>query len=102
MAATFQSVRLGNSVGVTTGTVSARISLPTLAGGAAPKFVRIAVVSGGYGYFRPGDSGVTASTSDILVGGTFDTALNVTGLTHIAYIQSAGGATNATITAVEA
>lgn len=103
---TFHPIRLGNSVSGTTSSSSQRVALPTLASGALPKFVRVCIGqnagAGAYGYVKPGDSSVVATTNDILAGTDNVLTLNVTGCTHIAFIQYLTTVIAINFTAVEA
>lgn len=100
MSMTFSAIRLGNSTSVTTGAGSARVAIPTNAAGNVPKYVRI-LPAGANAWVRPGDSAVNATGNDILCSPNTDLILNVTGFTHIAYLQQ-GTATQLSIAAVEA
>jgi hypothetical protein len=84
---------------VTTGASSTAITLPTNTGGAAALAVRVVALTGG-AYIKFGQSGVTATSSDILVTTTPE-IFNVAGCSHIAYLQ-AGSAQTLNITPVEA
>lgn len=100
MSQTFNAVRLGASTTVTTGAASARVALPVDGAGKPPKYIRV-LPAGANAIVRPGDSGVIATSSDILCSPNFDLILNVTGFTHIAHIQQ-GAATPLNIAVVEA
>lgn len=75
---------------VTTGAASAAVAIPTNTGGTIRQ-VRAVTLSGG-AYVKFGQSGLTATTSDILVN-TTPTLLNVSGCTHFAHIQASSAQT---------
>ena len=77
---------------VTSGVASARIAIPVNAAGQAANVVRIICpVAATYAYVRPGNSTVTATTSNIAVN-TTELLLEVGGCTHIAYIEGSTAA----------
>ena len=73
-------------VQVTTGAASARQAIPNNASAGVAKYVFVSALSGA-AYVRPGDSSVVATANDLPVVLSQGIVLNVTGMTHIAYIQ---------------
>jgi hypothetical protein len=70
---------------VTTGAVSANVTLPT-ASGAVPRFIRVAATT--ESYVRIGAAGVVATTNDFMVQPADSAILAIpNGVTTIAYIQ---------------
>lgn len=82
---------------VTTGLASAAVALPTNTGGTI-KYVRVVALAGG-AHIKFGQSGLVATSNDILITTTPQT-FNVLGCTHFAHIQ-AGSAQTLNITPVE-
>lgn len=77
-----------------TGAASARTAIPSSSGG-VPRYIRVAARN--ECYFKLGDSTVTATANDILVQPADSVIIQVSGATHIAYIQgTAAGQINVT------
>lgn len=86
------------SANIAFGAASARVAVPTNAGGGAPRAVRLAATQPCR--VRLGDSTVAAVAADMLVQPQNDVYIFMAGNTHIAAIQeSAAG--NLSITALE-
>lgn len=69
------------------------IALPNNAAGTAPRVIRVSCPnSSHFGYVMPGNSAVVATTASVAIGNFSDVLLDVTGCTHIAYLQGAAGA----------
>lgn len=82
-----------NGSTVTSGATSARVAIPVNAAGDVAKIVRvICPVSATYAYILPGDVTVVATTNSIGVNTAEELILDVTGCTHIAYIQGSAAA----------
>lgn len=78
-------------VQVTPGITTASVAIPFDSGGTRlARFVRFQAT--GYAYVRPGAAAVTATVNDILLSGSEDLILNVSGCTHIAYLQETAAA----------
>ena len=78
-------------VTVTSGAASANAGIPTLAGGGLPKYVRIQAT--GFVYIKFGASGLTCTTSDVLISPNEAPVFNVAGAPFFAYIQQAAPVT---------
>jgi len=84
-----------NGVSVTSSATSQVVAIPTNSAGDIAKIVRISCPnSTHYGYVLPGPSTAVATSSSVAIGNFSDVLLDVTGCTHIAYLQ---GATSAII-----
>lgn len=80
---------------ITTSGTSARSAIPNTSSATKPNYVR--VQSNAFAYIKFGDSGVTATTNDILLSPNEPETFIVSGNTHIAAIQdSAAGKVNVT------
>lgn len=84
--------------GATSGAASATITIPNDSSGSVARKVLITVE--GSTYVLPGASGVTATTSSIIVNPESPLLLDVRGLTHIAHLQLTA-AQRITVTPVE-
>ena len=77
---------------VTSGAASASVAIPTNSAGDTAKVIRIICpVSAAYAYVLPGNGSVVATTSAIAINDTTE-YLDVSGCTHIAYIQGSAAA----------
>lgn len=82
-------------VTISTSGTSASQALPNNGSGTKPNYVRIQVTN--YAYIKFGVSGVTATTSDILMSPNNCEEFAISGNTHIAAIQqAAAGVVNVT------
>jgi len=82
-----------NGIIVTTTASSASQAIPTNASGNTSNLIRVSCPnSTAYAYVMPGNSSVVASTASIAIGGFGDILLDVSGCTHIAYIQGSASA----------
>ena len=88
---------VGNGASITTSGTSQRVAMPTDSSGNNPRYVVISVTQAAY--VRPGNSTVTAATTDIICNANEKTVLNVAGCTHIAALQQ-GSSGNVTIVPV--
>jgi hypothetical protein len=80
-------------VSVTTSGTSTTIAIPNNAAGTPARILRISCPnSTAFAYVMPGTSSVTAAANCIAIGGFGDIQLDVTGCTHIAYIQGSANA----------
>ena len=78
---------------VTTSATSASAAIPTNSAGVRARVVRVSCPnSAHYAYVLPGPSTVVATSSSIAIGNFSDIVLDVSGCTHIAYIQGSTGA----------
>jgi len=75
---------------VTSSGSSAVVAIPVNAAGKAPKHVRLQSI--GNCYVRPGTSGTTCTTGDILLSPNNHLVLCVQSFTHIAYLQETAAA----------
>lgn len=80
----------GAGVTVTSGGASASVAIPSIAGGAIPTTRVRLVCPSGHVFVKPGVTGVTATTDDLLVNHE-GVILTVGGYTHLAYIQGSAG-----------
>lgn len=85
-------------VGATTSGTSARSAIPNDSTGNKAKYVL--VCSGGTVFFLPGNSSVDATNSSPVVGADSPVLLDVSGHSHIAYLEGTTAA-RITITPVE-
>lgn len=84
---------VATGVSAATGAASARSAIPVDASNKVPKYVRISARN--ECYVKAGDSTVAATVNDILIQPADSLTLQVTGCTHIAYIQgTAAGQVN--------
>lgn len=78
---------------VTSGAASASVAIPVNGAGTTARAVRIICpVSATYAYVRAGNSTVVATANSVSATNTEELILDVTGCTHIAYIQGSAGA----------
>lgn len=78
---------------VTSGATSARVAIPNQGSGERARVVRvICPVEASYAYILPGNSGVVATVNSLAVNQEEEIILDVTGCTHIAYIQGSAAA----------
>ena len=79
---------------ITTSASSSRVAIPNASDGGVPRYIRVAATAACY--VKIGTSGVTATTSDVLVQPADAIVLHIPlGITHIAAIQdSAAGKCN--------
>lgn len=77
-------------VQVTSGIATASVAIPTDSAARPARYVRLQ--ANGYVYVRPGAAAVAATVSDIMLSGSEELILNVSGCTHIAYLQETAAA----------
>lgn len=78
---------------VTSGAASARVAIPNNAAGTTARAIRIMCpVHAAYAYIRVGNSAVVATSNSVVVNGEEELVLDVTGCTHIAYIEGSTAA----------
>ena len=75
--------------GATAGAASARVAIPNDSTGSRAKHLLVTVA--GNTYIQPGDSSVDATTSSAIAAIGVPLMLDVTGHTHIAYLELAAG-----------
>jgi hypothetical protein len=81
-----------DGITVTSGAASARSALPVNAAGTTARVIRVKCSDPvGYAYVLPGNSSVVATTASLSIG-NYAEYLDVTGCTHIAYIQGSAAA----------
>lgn len=78
-------------VTVASGAASARVAIPTFAGGVYPKYVRIAASAAAY--VKIGDANVTAAVGDFVVQPGDALIVRAHGHTYVAAIQQAAAGT---------
>jgi hypothetical protein len=88
---------VGTGASITTSATSQSVAIPTDSSGGKARFVVISVTQAAY--VRPGNSSVTATTTDIICNANEKTVLNVAGCTNIAALQQ-GSSGNVTIVPV--
>lgn len=82
-----------DGVSVTSSGTSQAVAIPTNLAGTTARVVRVSCPnSSHYGYVLPGPSTAVATTASVAIGNFSDILLDVTGCTHIAYLQGAAGA----------
>lgn len=83
----------GSGASITTSGSSASVAIPTTASGTVPRYALVTCTAAAY--IRPGDSSVTAATTDIILQPNYTIKLNVAGFTNLAALQvSAAGKVN--------
>lgn len=79
-------VVVATGTAVTTGAATANVAIPNAADGSRARYVLLSVLTGA-AYVKPGGAGVTATTGDLPITVGAPIALNVQGMTNIAYLQ---------------
>ena len=83
----------GSGASITTSGSSASVAIPNTASGTPPRYVLVTCTAAAY--IRPGDSSVTASTTDIILQPNYTLKLTIAGNTNLAALQvSATGKVN--------
>jgi hypothetical protein len=77
----------GSGASITTSGSSASVAIPNTASSTSPRYVLVTCTAAAY--IRPGDSSVTASTTDIILQPNYTMKLTIAGNTHIAALQVA-------------
>lgn len=82
-----------DGVSVTASGTSQVVALPVNLAGNNPRCVRVSCPnSAHFGYVLPGNSSAVATTSSVAIGNFSDVLLDVSGCTHIAYLQGSASA----------
>lgn len=84
-------LRSTKGVSLTASAVSTSAALPLDARSKASAVIRVCAIDSASVHVRVGDSNVTATTSDLLITNGREVAIDASGKTHIAVIQSSVG-----------